>query len=315
MAKLTRLLNLTAALLESPVPLTAEEIRTRIDGYPDGDLAFHRAFERDKDDLRELGVPIETVTVGHLETPKAGYTIDEKRYSLRDPGFTPEELATLQLARTAVMLEGIEANELEDTFRKLGRVGATEGAGDAVGSIPLSPATTVVFEAINERRELGFVYAGVRRSVRPLSLEFSRGHWYLGAYDLDRDGMRNFRLDRIEGEIDAGERNAFSAEQQGPTLITSPWATGEGPATTARVLLDRGPAQATLAEYGDLTVVEERTEDGIVVEAEVRNPEGFYGFLAGLLERAEVLEPPVLRDGYITWLLERTADGPGGSGA
>ena len=85
-AKLDRLLNLVAALIDTTVPLTADDIRERVPGYSkDSDDAFHRSFERDKDDLRELGIPIETVTVDHLEQPRAGYTILRDRYELRGP--------------------------------------------------------------------------------------------------------------------------------------------------------------------------------------------------------------------------------------
>ena len=65
MRKLERLLNLTAALLETGRPLTAEEIHRRVPDYPDAQPSFHRAFERDKDDLREMGVPIE-LAIGSL---------------------------------------------------------------------------------------------------------------------------------------------------------------------------------------------------------------------------------------------------------
>ena len=57
-SKLERLLNLTAALLDTPRPLTAEQLRQRVPGYPSDAVAFHRAFERDTDDLRELGIPL-----------------------------------------------------------------------------------------------------------------------------------------------------------------------------------------------------------------------------------------------------------------
>ena len=125
MAKLDRLLNLTAALLETRVPMTAEEIRARVPGYStDSDEAFHRAFERDKDDLRELGIPVETVTVGHHEQPRSAYTIERDRYELPDPGFELDELAAIQLAATAVQLEGLDRDDVDEGLRKLGRAGA-----------------------------------------------------------------------------------------------------------------------------------------------------------------------------------------------
>ena len=69
MDKLERLLNLTAALLHTSRPLTAEEIRERVPGYPDNLVAFRRTFERDKDDLREMGIPLAVESVESEERP------------------------------------------------------------------------------------------------------------------------------------------------------------------------------------------------------------------------------------------------------
>src|SRR5262245_38836515 len=98
MDKLERLLNLTAALLETRQPMRASEIREKVPGYPDNDTAFHRAFERDKDDLREMGIPIVIEPVTNSHSPVDGYRIHKEQYYLRDPGLEPDELAALHLA-------------------------------------------------------------------------------------------------------------------------------------------------------------------------------------------------------------------------
>ena len=105
-SKLERLLNLTAALLDTPRPLTAEQLRQRVPGYPSDAVAFHRAFERDKDDLRELGIPLrrERVVVESREVD--GYRVPPDDYYLRDPGLAPDELAALHLAAQVVRLGG-----------------------------------------------------------------------------------------------------------------------------------------------------------------------------------------------------------------
>ena len=72
MDKLERLLNLTAALLDTEMPLTAEEIWDRVGGYPDAKPSFRRAFERDKDELRAMGMPIEVATVPGADPPIDG---------------------------------------------------------------------------------------------------------------------------------------------------------------------------------------------------------------------------------------------------
>lgn len=306
MAKLERLLNLTATLLDTTVPLTAEQIRERVRGYPTSDVAYHRAFERDKDELRELGYPVETVMVSHHETPRSGYIIDKRRYALRDPGFTPEELAVLQLARTLVMFEGLEdADDVIDTFRKLGGLQRDATGSDPVGSLPLSDEISALFGAINARRVIRFSYADTDREVEPMNLTFTRGHWYLTGFDRTRSEMRNFRTDRISGDVRVGDPGGFPSRNADTDLVTTPWALGNGEPTSTVVRIDREPATATLLEYPDL-VVERTLDDGAVeVRIPVSNREGFFGFMAGLLERAEILEPHDVRDDYVDWLRAR----------
>src|SRR5258708_38282144 len=91
--KLERLLNLTAALLETPKPLTAVEVARKVFGYPEERMAFRRMFERDKEDLREMGIPIVMTEVSHTDPPDIGYQIPKDQYYLRDPGLEPDELS------------------------------------------------------------------------------------------------------------------------------------------------------------------------------------------------------------------------------
>src|SRR3954452_13223276 len=106
--KLERLLNLTAALLETARPLSAAEIAKRVYGYPEEKSAFRRTFERDKDDLREMGIPLVLTEIEGTDPPETGYRIPKDQYYLRDPGLEPDELAALQLAASTVRLDGIE---------------------------------------------------------------------------------------------------------------------------------------------------------------------------------------------------------------
>src|SRR5581483_7399025 len=110
--RLERLLNLVAALIDTPRLLTAEELGTRVPGYPEKSTpAFRRAFERDKATLREMGIPIDVVDIqpGNPESP-VGYRIRRERYELPDPGLDPDEVAALHVAATQVRLEGGEAS-------------------------------------------------------------------------------------------------------------------------------------------------------------------------------------------------------------
>ena len=108
-AKIERLLDLIAALLHTERPLTAEQLQERIPGYPEEKDSFKRAFERDKKDLRDMGVPLRIEAVPGSRPPEDGYRIDPEEYYLPDPGLDADELAAIHLAASAVRLEGASA--------------------------------------------------------------------------------------------------------------------------------------------------------------------------------------------------------------
>src|SRR5437588_1263623 len=93
-----RLLNLTALLLESPRPLTFSQIRERIPAYGQREIdSAKRMFERDKDLLRDTGIPIELAPTDPFEIEE-GYRIPKERYYLPELDFTPEEMSALLVA-------------------------------------------------------------------------------------------------------------------------------------------------------------------------------------------------------------------------
>ena len=127
MDKLERLLNLTAELLNTARPITAEEIRRRMGGaYPEALDSFRRSFERDKADLRSIGVPIRSSPAPDIDPPVEGYRIRRDEYAGRNLGLAPDELAALHLAANLVRLEG----GVGDAFTKLGGPFAGPGRGD-----------------------------------------------------------------------------------------------------------------------------------------------------------------------------------------
>src|ERR1700716_301480 len=156
--KLERLLNLTAALLETAKPLSAAEIAKRVYGYPEEKSAFRRTFERDKDDLREMGIPIVLTEIAGTDPPETGYRIPKDQYYLRDPGLEPDELAALHLAASTVRLDGIEG---AGGLWKLGGVPAgptPNAAGPEVTPIPVDRRLVVLFDAVAERKPVTFTY-------------------------------------------------------------------------------------------------------------------------------------------------------------
>jgi proteasome accessory factor B len=301
--KLERLLNLTAALLETAKPLSAAEIAKRVYGYPEEKSAFRRTFERDKDDLREMGIPLVLSEIAGTDPPEAGYRIPKDQYYLRDPGLEADELAALHLAASTVRLDGIEG---VGGLWKLGGQPATEvaaPAGPEVTPIPVDKRLVVLWDAANERKPVTFTYRDAERTVDPYRLDFQRDHWYVSGYDHLRDDERNFRVDRIEGDVVAGERHGFERPSTGvPGARVEPWQLGEGEPLIARVLVDGQQAAIAIGEAGANAVVEERDDGSVVFEMSVTNVDGFRSFALGFLEHAEVLSPPELRDDIVKWL-------------
>src|SRR5918997_665224 len=107
MRRIERLVNLIAALLETHRPLTAEDIRHQVAGYGGTSLeAFRRSFERDKETLRDMGVPLEIVPTDAFSEQADGYIIPKDRYYLPELDLEPEELAALKLASEAMLGRG-----------------------------------------------------------------------------------------------------------------------------------------------------------------------------------------------------------------
>ncbi|HEX5366657.1 MAG TPA: WYL domain-containing protein [Acidimicrobiales bacterium] len=307
--KLERLLNLTALLLETPRPLPARHIHERLGGYyPEDRDAFRRAFERDKDDLRSMGVPLEVERVPGVDPPVDGYRIPKDRYYLRDPGLDGGELAALRLAASLVQLEGLPARE---GLLKLGGLVEGDPAGHLAGGLAVNslPAGDVapLFGAIAARQAVRFAYRGERRTLEPHRLDFARGRWYVSGRDRDRGELRVFRLDRFEGPAEVLTGDRFERPPTAVGVRLDPWALGEGPPVEARVLVDASQAPWIVQHLGPGAVSEERDDGSVVVTMAVTNRDNFRSFVLTFLEHAEVLDPPELRQQVVTWLRRQAA--------
>ncbi len=301
MAKLERLLNLTAALLDTERPLSADDIRRRI-GYGPAGAAFHRTFERDKDDLREMGIPLRVEPVPGSDPPLDGYRIDRDEYYLADPGLEPDELAAIHLAATAVRLRGVQGAEA------MWKLGGTPGAADAdlvqpMADLPDDPNLGAVFDAVNGRRVLSFRYRDTERDLEPHRLDYRRGRWYLTGHDRARGEERNYRVDRIEGLVKMGEPEGFDPPVSAPsTTARPPWLLGDGTETVAQLLVDADQAAWAVHHVGPDHVVERREDGSILLDVPVTNRHAFRSFVLTFLEHAEVVGPADLRAEMVEWL-------------
>lgn len=300
MNRLERLINLVAALLATERPLSAEELRHRVPGYAEEKMAFRRAFERDKETLRDLGVPVVMEPVPGTNPPVEGYRVPKDAYYLPDPDLAEDELAALHLAATAVRVD--VANGVEALW-KLGGEVAESGPVPAVAALPGGAHLVPLFGAISGRRIARFGYRGRRRHVDPHRLSFRNGHWYLSARDRDAGESRLYRLDRIEPPVEAGEAGSAEpppADEQ--ATPPSPWELGSDPPVTARLLVDAEQAVWAESHVGRESVVERRADGSVVLEVPVTNRDAFRSFVLGFLDHAELLGPPELRGDLVAWL-------------
>lgn len=299
MNRLERLINLVAALLAADVPLSAEELRRRVPGYADDKGAFRRAFERDKETLRDLGVPVELEPVPGTNPPLDGYRVRKEAYYLPDPDLDDDELAALHLAASAVRLD--VANGVEALW-KLGGEVAESGPVPTVAALPGAVHLVALFGAISDHRSVSMGYRGRRRAVDPHRLSFRNGHWYLSAVDRDAAEDRLFRLDRVEPPIEVGEAGSAGPPPAGPSAPPSPWELGSEEPATARLWVDAEQAAWAEGHVGPDAVAERRPDGSVVLEVRVTNRDAFRSFVLGFLDHAELLGPPELRQELVGWL-------------
>lgn len=321
MDRLERLVNLVAALLDAQRPLSRDELRRRVGGYTGEAETFRRTFERDKDVLRQMGMPLVTEPLDP-ERPddQVGYRIPRERYELADPGLDADELAALRLAASAVAVEGAWGRDATTTaLRKLaGTVTSSspscpeaDVARQAHGMAVLSGGDQVVaaFAAVAERRPVTFKYRSDVRRIDPWRLSYRKGQWYLSGFDHDRGEERLFRLDRVDGAIEGtGPAGSFERPTARATAPPAPWRLGDGAETVVRIAVDAPWARWVTDEVG-ADAVQERRDDGSVVFAlGVTNTDGFRSFVLGLLDHVEVLSPPQVRHAVVTWLTTLTEE-------
>ncbi|MCE2524617.1 MAG: WYL domain-containing protein [Acidimicrobiia bacterium] len=291
-AKLERLLNLTAALLATERLLPAAEIAAKVAGYASGKEAFRRTFERDKSELRRMGIPLTVGAVPGSDPPVEGYRIHPRDYYLADPGLEADERAALHLAARAVRLEETSA---DTAFWALGGLPPGNDAAPELAVIPSDENLVVLYRAICERSAISFRHRGDLRTVEPVQLRFVRGHWYLGGQDRHRQAWRNFRLDRI-GDLTAGPAGEFEPVPASPgDLERPPWEIGEG-AAVAQLTVDAELADWALVQTSEGLRHERRPDGSVWLEVSVANPDALVDFVLGLLEHAELLGPPALRE-------------------
>ncbi|HZA72997.1 MAG TPA: WYL domain-containing protein [Propionibacteriaceae bacterium] len=200
--KTERILNLTICLLVADRYLTKDRIREAVEGYHDlSDAAFERTFERDKDELRALGVPIEVGSFDVLFDDEPGYRIRPSEFSLPAIDLDAEEASVVGVA-ARVWQHASMADSTRSALAKLRAAGIEPDTAQLSALAPSVQATEPSFDllwsAVLERTRVSFTYRdGERRTLEPWGLTASKGRWYVIGHDVDRDATRMFKLSRI----------------------------------------------------------------------------------------------------------------------
>jgi proteasome accessory factor B len=203
-----RLLSIVVLLLSTRRYLTAEQIRSAVHGYPAEDDAFRRMFERDKEELRDLGIPLEMGLVDPLDTD-LGYRIQQQDYELPEIRLEPDEAAVLQLAARvwqSAELSGAAAGALLK-LRAAGLEEATPRPGIEPRLRTAEAAFGPLWQAVRDRRPVTFSHRAsgradaVKRELEPWGVVNRRGKWYVAGWDRARGDTRVFRLSRITGPV------------------------------------------------------------------------------------------------------------------
>ena len=211
--KSERLVNLVIALLATKKYLTKNQIFSAVPGYEGTPDSKDRMFERDKEDLRAIGINIEMKSIDPLFEDEIGYRIQPDRFKLDLGDLTPEEVSLLAIANEAwreSALNGI-ANSTAIRLESLG-ISADFSELAITPNISNAPEHLyALFTALESNKVIEIQYLNAeeeieKRLIGPLSVYSQRGRWYLGALDQDKKEIRTFRIDRIVGDLKRTQR-------------------------------------------------------------------------------------------------------------
>jgi proteasome accessory factor B len=308
-----RLVNLVICLLSTRRFLTAAQIATTVAGYehnpddPREHEAFQRKFERDKAELRDLGVPLETGTPSVFDT-EPGYRIARREYALPDIRLEPDETAAVGIAARLWQHAGLAA-AASSGLLKLRAAGVEVDPHATLGVEPVvtvDPTFGPLQTAARERQTVTFRYrvpeedSASTRRLQPWGVVCWRGRWYVVGHDLDREAARCFRLSRIVGEVTPiGETGSY--EPPADVDLISYVARWSGPVEhngRATVLVKPGRA-AGIRRFAEEVAP---GPDGDRVTLSYHDPEGLARWLVGYGADVRVLAPDEVRKAAIARL-------------
>jgi proteasome accessory factor B len=251
--KSERLLNLLITLLVARSYVTKERIREVVEQYRNTtDDAFEKMFERDKEELRSLGIPIE---VGYLERgfeDDPGYRVERSAFELPEIDLAPDEAAVIGLAARVWQHAGL-ASATSDALVKLKAAGVSvdrEALNVVEPQLAVEePAFEPFWDATRTRTPVRFAYRSgasahsTERHLEPWGVVSFHGRWYVVGHDGDREDTRVFRLSRVVGTVQTDGTAAAYVVPEGTDLrALTESLTGPVPDRVARVRVRSGAA-------------------------------------------------------------------------
>lgn len=248
--KSERLVNLTIALLATKRWVTKSQIFTSVDGYEGEPDAMERMFERDKDDLRNLGITIEVGSFDPLFEDEVGYRIRPESYQADIDSITPRELSLISLATQAWQGAVLNSSALS-ALVKLKSLGIDSDLDSIPAMAPVAHISdnnfASIIDAIAERRVISFTYLNVdmeseSRAIEAYGAGTKDGFWYVAGRDLDKKALRLFRLDRVDSQVKSqGKAGSYEIPNE---FVMADALTSPAKSLTAQVKVRRDKAHA-----------------------------------------------------------------------
>jgi len=314
-----RLFHLILALMATRSGLTKEHILSTVRGYREDTESgmaresLERRFERDKDALRELGIPLEATIPPEDDGNNKNtlYRIPKGAYDLPDGvEFTGRDIALLNLAAT-LWREGTLSKEAHIATRKLQSFGVSIEE-PLLGFAPListrDPALTSLRDALEQAVQVEFHYlkpgeaAATRRQVSPLALVNHEGRWHLYSHETSSDQIKTFLLRRIVSSVTALPDAAIaSSETVSSDALRGLEALYHEQVATLRVATDSDAWSALSQRPGTLST-------GDTLQVHYTDAEIFAGELSSYGSDVTVMEPAGLRERVIGHLRTLVSD-------
>ena len=308
--KSERLMNLVICLLVARTYVPKTKIRDVVEAYRDqSDEAFEKMFERDKDELRELGIPVELGFTDKAFEDEPGYRIRRDAFELLEIVLDADEAAVVGVA-ARVWQHARLADATSSAMRKL-KAGGVEVDSSALAVVEphlgaSEPAFGALWDAVLSRTPVRFKHrradqtSDQLRTLEPWGIVSWHGHWYVVGHDRDREATRMFRLSRITGPVAAaGRAGSFEIPAGTDVRRIAAKLAPAAPAGTALLEVREGTGYGLRRRAG---TTKPKDAGWDVVEMHYSDPEALADDVLAYGADVVVLAPPQVRERVVARL-------------